>query len=54
MPTAAALMVGVNVCEPVLFTQLDNDVLVGVAHDGENVIDTLSRNRLMQALRGLS
>jgi hypothetical protein len=40
-----SLMMGMNVCETVLFAQLHNDVLVGVAHDRENVIDVLSCNR---------
>ena len=40
-----SLMMSMNVSEPMLFAQLDNDVLVGVAHDRENVIDAFSRNR---------
>lgn len=40
-----SLMMRVNVFEPVLLTQLHDDVLVGVAHDRENVIDALSRYR---------
>ena len=38
-------MMGMNELEPVLFTQLDNDFLVGIAYDRENVIDAFSRNR---------
>jgi hypothetical protein len=38
------LMMRVNVFEPVFFTQFDNDVLVGIAHDCENMIDAFSRN----------
>jgi hypothetical protein len=34
----------VNVFEAVLFAQLDNEVLVSIAHDRENVIDAFSRN----------
>ena len=36
---------GMNELEPVLFTQFDNDFLVGVAYDRENVIDAFSRDR---------
>src|SRR5437588_765990 len=41
----AGLMMRVNELEPVLFTQFHNYVLIGIAHDRENVIDALSRNR---------
>jgi hypothetical protein len=34
-----------NELEPVLFTQFDNDFLVGIAYDRENAIDAFSRNR---------
>ena len=33
-----SFMMRVNVFEPVFFTQLHNDVLVGITHDRENVI----------------
>jgi hypothetical protein len=38
-------MMGMNELEPVLFTQFDNDFLVGIAYDRENSIDAFSRNR---------
>ena len=37
-------MMGMNELEPVLFTQFDNDFLVGIAYDRENAIDAFSRN----------
>ena len=36
---------GMNEFEPMLFTQLDNDFLIGIAYDPENAIDAFSRNR---------
>jgi hypothetical protein len=45
-----SLMMCVNVFETVLFTQFDNNVLIGVAHDRENVIDALGRSRLQSLL----
>ncbi len=36
---------GMDVFEPVLLTQLYDDVLVGVTHHRENVIDALRCNR---------
>ena len=39
-----SLMVGMNEFEPVLFTQLDNDFLIGIADHSENAIDTFSRD----------
>jgi hypothetical protein len=33
-----------NEFEPVLFTQLDNDFLIGIADHSENAIDTFSRD----------
>jgi hypothetical protein len=38
------LVMSVNEFEPVLFTQFDNYVLIGIPHDRKKVIDTLSRN----------
>ena len=38
-------MMGMNELEPVLFTQFDNDFLVGIAYDRENAIDAFSSNR---------
>ena len=46
-------MMRVNVFEPVRFTQLRNDVLVGIAHDRENVFDAFSRNRGRERLEYL-
>jgi hypothetical protein len=40
----SSLMMRVNVFEAVFFTQLYDHILVGVAHDRENVIDAFSRN----------
>ena len=34
-----------NEFEPVLFTQFDNDFLIGIAYDPKNAIDTLCGNR---------
>jgi hypothetical protein len=47
------LMMGMNIFEPVLFTQLHNDVLVGIAHDGENVSNVFSRNGDGERLSGI-
>jgi hypothetical protein len=41
----SSLMMGMDVFEPVLLTQLYDDVLVGVTHHRENVIDALRCNR---------
>jgi hypothetical protein len=41
---SCSLMMRVNVFEPVFFTQLHNDVRIGIPHDRENVIDTFGRN----------
>jgi len=38
-------MMGMNELEPVLFTQFDNDFLVGIAYDRENAIDAFGRYR---------
>ena len=38
-------MMGMNELEPVLFTQFNNDFLVGIAYDRENAIDAFSRDR---------
>jgi hypothetical protein len=38
-------MMGMNELEAVLFTQFDDDFLVGIAYDRENAIDAFSRNR---------
>src|SRR6476620_3539377 len=45
------LMMSVNEFEPVLFTQLDNYVLIGIAHDREKMIDALSCNRRRKRLQ---
>src|SRR4029079_3408110 len=45
------LMMSVNEFEPVLFTQLDNYVLVGIAHGREKMIDALSCNRRRKRLQ---
>jgi hypothetical protein len=45
------LMMSVNEFEPVFFTQLDNYVLIGIAHDREKMIDALSCNRRRNRLQ---
>jgi len=47
-----SLMMG-NELEPVLFTQFDNDFLIGIAYDREDAIDALGRNRRSECFQYL-